>query len=312
VIFDTDSIPIRVDNCATASISNDLKDFEGPVTPVRGRVKGITGYTNNIGMMRGTIAWKIEDDEGQIHLIRLPGSYYVPDSTSRILSPQHWSQQAHDNRPQPHGTWCATYDDEIILYWNQRKYTRRTIRLNPDQSNTATIRSVPGYSRFIAFSSNLGERDDEILAYEAPIASDDEYGANRPEYGVQQTQASDQRESMITTNQREPADTRTTTDFNLGGPLERQDIPAIIEDEEDRIPQDVSAEFLRWHQRLGHISPKKIKIMAEYRILPKRLATCHVPMCTTCMFGKATKKPWRTKGGTTQQGSGIAHHYEAR
>ena len=35
--------------------------------------------------------------------------------------------------------------------------------------------------------------------------------------------------------------------------------------------------------------------MAEYGILPKQLATCRVPMCTTCMFGKATKRPWRTK-----------------
>jgi hypothetical protein len=51
----------------------------------------------------------------------------------------------------------------------------------------ATIRSAPGYSRLIAFSSNLGKLDDEILAYEAPIVSDDEYGANQPEYGVQQT-----------------------------------------------------------------------------------------------------------------------------
>ena len=46
---------------------------------------------------------------------------------------------------------------------------------------------------------------------------------------------------------------------------------------------------------LGHILPKKIKVMAEYAILPNRLATCRVPMCTTCMFGKAKKKPWRTK-----------------
>jgi hypothetical protein len=74
-----------------------------------------------------------------------------------------------------------------------------------------------------------------------------------------------------------------------------QDTPAVIDDEEDRIPQDVSAEFIRWNHRLGHILPKKIKIMAEHGILPKRLATCRVPICTTCMFGKATKTPWRTK-----------------
>jgi hypothetical protein len=60
-----------------ASISNDLTISEGPVTPVRGRVKGITGYTNNKGMMRVPIGWKIEDDEGQIHLI-----------ASRILRPR--------------------------------------------------------------------------------------------------------------------------------------------------------------------------------------------------------------------------------
>ena len=98
---------------------------------------------------------------------------------------------------------------------------------------------------------------------------------------------SDQRESVL--------DGRKVTNFNLDGLPDRQDIPAVSPDEEDRIPQDVSVEFLRRHQRLGHILPKRIKMMAKYGILPKRLATCRVPMCTTCMFGKATKKPWRTK-----------------
>jgi hypothetical protein len=110
VIFDTDSVPIRVDNCATDSISNNRQDFEGPVTPVRGRVKGISGYSNP-GIQRGTIAWNIEDDNGRVHRLCLPISYYVPDSTSRILSPQHWAQQVKDNKPMPRGTWCATYED---------------------------------------------------------------------------------------------------------------------------------------------------------------------------------------------------------
>jgi hypothetical protein len=35
--------------------------------------------------------------------------------------------------------------------------------------------------------------------------------------------------------------------------------------------------------------------MAEDGILPKGLATCRVPLCTTCLFGKATKTPWRVK-----------------
>ena len=79
-----------------------------------------------------------------------------------------------DNRPQPASRHLVrNYDDEIILYWTQRKY-KRTIRLNPYQTNTGTLQSAPGYSRFIAFSSNLGELDDAILDYAGPLGSNDE------------------------------------------------------------------------------------------------------------------------------------------
>ena len=36
--------------------------------------------------------------------------------------------------------------------------------------------------------------------------------------------------------------------------------------------------------------------MAKLGILPKELANVPIPMCASCQFGKATKKPWRTKG----------------
>ena len=173
---------------------------QGPLTPIRGRIKkGKTVYTNNAWMMTGTIAWSIKEDQDQVHIIHLPGSYYVPGSTSRILSPKHWSQQAQDNWPQPQSTWCAIYDDEITLYWNQQKY-KRSIWLNPGQTNAATIRSAPGYSRFTAFSSNLGVN---WMMQFSPmklfwlVSNDEQYPTNHPTFGVQQTRASDQRESTI-------------------------------------------------------------------------------------------------------------------
>jgi hypothetical protein len=62
------------------------------------------------------------------------------------------------------------------------------------------------------------------------------------------------------------------------------------------IPQDASAEFLRWHHRLGHISPKKIRTLAGMGVLlPKRLLACKIPICTSCLYGKATRRPWRSK-----------------
>ena len=35
--------------------------------------------------------------------------------------------------------------------------------------------------------------------------------------------------------------------------------------------------------------------MAKSGMIPKRLATCPVPLCTSCFFGKATRRPWRSK-----------------
>ena len=162
-------------------------------------------------MMTGTIAWRIKEDQGgsrrikedqgQIHIIHLLGSYYVPGSISHILSPKHWSQQAQDNQPQPQSTWCAIYDYEIILYWNERKY-KRSIWLNPGQTNAATIRPAPGYLHFTAFSSNLGVT---WMMQSSPmkllwlVSNDEQYPTNQPAFGVQETRATDQRESTIIT-----------------------------------------------------------------------------------------------------------------
>jgi hypothetical protein len=62
--------------------------------------------------------------------------------------------------------------------------------------------------------------------------------------------------------------------------------------------------MLRWHYRLGHLSFKRIKGMAELVIMPKRLSKVTPPKCTGCMFGSMTKKPWRSKGNKPK---GVVH-----
>jgi hypothetical protein len=54
----------------------------------------------------------------------------------------------------------------------------------------------------------------------------------------------------------------------------------IVEGEEDRQPKNVAAEFLRYHQKFNHVSPKKIQAMAKRGMLPRRLANCPVQLCT--------------------------------
>ena len=291
--LDTDSRPLRVDNCASKSISNCTDDFVGPLVDVNRKIKGIGGLAD--GLKMGTIKWKIEDDDGKVHDILLPGSYYVPSAPSRLLSPQHWAQVAKDRKPKPRGTWCATYDDEIVLYWNQRKY-KRTIKLDPSGDNVATMHTAPGYSHFMAFCAECGAEDsddNDPLAYDVHIIppDDEEEEASEP-----MADDTDEEEGInaITANEilREAG---LLTDFDLNGPKDLQPQPAVVEDDDEDQRLTPTAEFLRWHHRLGHISPSKIQILAKQGHLPRRLLDCQVPMCTSCLYGKATRRPWRSR-----------------
>jgi len=170
--FDSDSYAIRVDNCCSKCITNRLEDFETPPQQVFSTtVKGIGGRIHCTH--KGTIVWNIEDDQGRIHKLRIPGSFYTREAPSRLLSPQHWAQTANDNKPQRHGTWCATYDDSIVLEWRQRQY-RRTIKLDPG-TNVATIYTAPGYRR-ANIVCNAMVRDHH--AYPTLIPDDEPDGRN--------------------------------------------------------------------------------------------------------------------------------------
>ena len=74
-------------------------------------------------------------------------------------------------------------------------------------------------------------------------------------------------------------------------PLRRKD----RKDEEDCQPTNVAAEFLKFHMKFNHCPPRKIQVMAEQGLLPTRLATCAIPVCSACQFGKSSKRPWRQK-----------------
>ena len=108
--FDTDSYEIGIDNRASYSMSHREEDFEGDIKMTNRRIRGIAGtLLTRVGY--GTLLWKIEDDTGRSHDIRLPNSLYVPEGGVRLLSPQHWAQHARYNRPNPRGTGCVTYNN---------------------------------------------------------------------------------------------------------------------------------------------------------------------------------------------------------
>lgn len=52
---------------------------------------------------------------------------------------------------------------------------------------------------------------------------------------------------------------------------------------------------MEYHERLGHLA---VRLLALNDLIPSKLAKCQEFKCPGCLYGKATRRPWRTKGKT--------------
>ena len=72
----------------------------------------------------------------------------------------------------------------------------------------------------------------------------------------------------------------------------------LIEPEEDEQNiefDDPTVSLLQWHYRLNHVPFEKLKQMSQEGYLPGHLQRCRTPKCAACLYGKAAKRPWRTR-----------------
>ena len=84
---DSEGQQLMIDNGASASITPYLTDFMLPLQPINSKVEGFGGHAQ--ATYKGTIQWKVQDDQGQSHCFTLSNSYFVASAPSRILCPQH-------------------------------------------------------------------------------------------------------------------------------------------------------------------------------------------------------------------------------
>jgi Reverse transcriptase (RNA-dependent DNA polymerase)/GAG-pre-integrase domain len=291
--FDTDSFAVKIDNCCTRTMSFCKEDFvPGSMVPVHNlSVKGYGGTNTNI-THQGRIKWKFQDDEGVTRKLLIPNSYFVPSSSIRLLSPQHMAQQMNDHYPMRRGTWCLTYDDSICLQWNQRKHTK-TVQLDPKSSNVGTIWSVPGYrshDKFCKIMANtVSGWEQEPQCYEVNLANDPYDEPIPSEY--------EEKGSIAEPGEQEYREHKSS--FLIDGPSEKEDEVQIITSSD-------SEQLLRWHNKLSHVSMKRIQRMARNGYLPSNISNCKMPLCQSCLYGKQTRKPWRSKPSKNQVPTNIA------
>ena len=117
--FDSNAQTLMLDDGASASITNNINDFIQPPKRVDKMVKGIKAHAQ--ATHRGTLKWYIEDDHGLVHVMVITGAYLIPETTTRILSPQHLAQQANDHYPTVECTGTLTTSKNITLFWAQRR-----------------------------------------------------------------------------------------------------------------------------------------------------------------------------------------------
>jgi hypothetical protein len=67
---------------------------------------------------QGTFKFNITNDDGKLHVIKIPNSLYAPNLKRCHLSPQHWAQEVGDEQ-----TWMGNFRDSCVLNWRGCKKT---------------------------------------------------------------------------------------------------------------------------------------------------------------------------------------------
>jgi hypothetical protein len=275
----------------------------GEIESVSMTVKGIGGK-QIMANKKGTVKWSYLNDDGCIHDQYIPNTYYNKESPYCLYSPQHVAQIARDDNPNDDGTCVITYADKLILLWEQRTQ-QRTVMIDP-ATNIFLMRSAPAFERFHAFNSTIEEIEDGMYEMHSPhivsdTESDDESVLSEMEQERHDTNIPNMENNqpiVLTLPEQVNIHDRRHPDIpdsvfnriNFSGDVE------ILPTEDVEIQANTTqAQLLAWHYRLGHIPFAKIRQMASRGDLPIGLATCIIPKCAACMYGKATRRAWRTK-----------------
>jgi Reverse transcriptase (RNA-dependent DNA polymerase)/GAG-pre-integrase domain len=302
VRFDSDSKSIKIDNCATRSISFDVNDFvTSTLVDVQGKkVHGFGGTTTQITKM-GTISWWVEDDTGLPRNITIPNSYLVPTGTTRLLSPQHWAQQSSSMQLEHQNIQCITTAEAVKIVWHNNLYSR-TIPLDKTATNVATIWTVPGYVEAMSTVQKVYSTLPKRMCFESEIieiVSPEPYPTNTTEEGLPE-EIPDSPDNLVLKDtyldEGEETINPSTVELEISNDNNIKSIINRTEPTESSTEEKNQSLLLQWHNRLGHISMRRIQRMASLGMIPTQLARCQVPLCQACIYGMMTKRAWRTKG----------------
>ena len=261
----------------------------------------------------GAVRLPLKSDNGTIDTIAIPDAVYIPTSPFNLVPPQLLVRLLKNS-----GYQCdyAHHDDQIysFAYWpnNASPIVKRqlTIPIGPD--DLFSVRSSEGYTAFFkratyyspdwcvfAGSTHVIPADDETVdeqgdSFEKPRELDParqspekpREAATEPAPNVVPFQDQDFQEIR---------DAPIDTPFDLSDDQQYTVDPAL------EINKRKQQRLATIHERLGHLSFSRLKLLARAGMIPRELASIDPPTCPGCAYGKAHRKPWRYKGSKNRK-----------
>ena len=251
------------------TISNNKDKFLDLRPLAKTYLAGVGGKVPIEGI--GTLLWQIEDDSGIKHKITIKDAYYCSQAPLRLLCPQQWASQREKELGPEHNTSFTTKAHYSRLSWSEFALTVP----HDDKTNLPLWRTAPGYHQVVMNAATT-----PTLTPEAAVVSDDEAS-------VEEQQQVDRVEPQT-----------VKFPFDSHEEITRK----THQHEEVTVSSKDQLELLRIHNKLGHVSFKLLKNMAKQGLIPAMLANIDPPKCPSCIYGKQTKRPWRTKAKPTPIG----------
>jgi len=151
--FDADSELVGTDNRSSVCMSPHKSDFIGKFTKSRQFIKAFGG-TKAFDAHVGTLKWVLEDDQGVTRTVYIPNSCCIPEAPARLLSPQHWAQEAYamSDDGDPDATCCETFHNRAMLCWGSKPH----VKMVPiDSQNVFAFGLKSGFTKFSAFCTEV-------------------------------------------------------------------------------------------------------------------------------------------------------------
>ena len=147
--FDSDSVPIGIDTCTSATLSGFKSDFIGKMQPVTSmNLRGVGGTVPIIA--KGTLRLTFLDDNEKHQILLVRNAYYAPKLTLRLLSPQQWSKQGPRSS---NGTYLRSEQTSANVTILRFPGGTKTI-LHNSQNNLPILHTISGFSTYSMFQLN--------------------------------------------------------------------------------------------------------------------------------------------------------------